>query len=245
MGKVAFVTGASTGIGREICLQLADEGYDIGLMARSKDVLEEVGKIIRGKGRKAVPVAGDVVDDEFLKSSVKKVEEVLGPIDLLVANAGIGEDQPIQRFKSDRARRIYEVNVIGFMQSVAAVLPQMVNRREGHIVGIASLASYISFPKTYVYCASKFAVRAHLEGLALEAADYNIAVTTVCPGFVRTPLTDKNKFKMPMLMEPEEAVRIIIKGIKKKKKVVNFPTTLYFLIRFANILPRFLKKLVL
>ncbi|SMF05396.1 SDR family NAD(P)-dependent oxidoreductase [Pseudobacteriovorax antillogorgiicola] len=245
MTKVAFITGASTGIGHELCLQLADRGYDIGMVARREDLLKELAAKVEAKGRRAVACPCDVVNRDQVQDAVRQVSRELGQIDLLVANAGIGVDQPIQSFDPELAKKIYEVNVIGLMETIAAVLPDMVARRQGHIVGVASLASYISFPKTYVYCASKHAVRAHLDGLRLEAHSFGIKVTTICPGFIKTPLTAKNKFKMPFLMEVDDAVRLMIDGIESGKKVINFPRRLYYLIRIANLLPEALKRRVL
>lgn len=243
--KVAIVTGASSGIGRELCLQLAKEGYDIGLVARRRDLLVELASSIEELGRHAVVMPCDVADSDQMVGAVESIEQRLGTTDLLIANAGIGADLVLKDFDAGEARKIYEVNVIGLMQSIAAVLPGMIERRRGHIVGISSLASFVSFPRTYVYCASKHAVNAHLDGLRLEARRYNIDVTTVCPGFVKTPLTAKNRFPMPLLMEVETAAHIIIKGVKKRKRMIIFPKRLYWLIQVSRLLPMSLRSLVM
>lgn len=243
MRKVAIVTGASSGIGRQLCLELAKEGYDLGLLARSQAALETLAAEIRQLGQTAVVCPCDVSQKQSVFQAVERVHQEFGGVDLLVANAGIGRDQSLKTFDAGQARKIYEVNVIGLMQSIAAVLPQMIQQGRGHIVGISSIAAFISFPKTYVYCASKAAVNAHLEGLRIEAKGYGIDVTTVCPGFIKTPLTAKNKFKMPFLMDVEKAAKIISKGIRKKKSMLIFPKALYLLMLLGRYLPTGLRKI--
>lgn len=240
--KVAFITGASTGIGRELALRLAAEGYELGLAARRQNLLEDLGNELAAKGHKAAIYPCDVRDHEAIEQAVHDCEAELGPIDLLVANAGVAGDLSVKNFDVAKARQIYEVNVIGLMQTVAAVLPSMIKRRSGHIVGISSLASYTSFPRNYVYCASKAAVNAHLEGLRLELLPYGVHVTVICPGFIKTPMTADVRFPMPFLMPVEAAVERILKAIEQKKAKFNFPLPLYLMTRLAAHLPSRLRQ---
>ena len=245
MKKVAIITGASSGIGEELSVQLSKDGYSVAVLARRAELLEKLVTRIEKSGGQALAIPCDVTIFEDMKKAVSLVEDKLGSIDLFVANAGIGRDQRLDRFDATKAKQVYDVNVVGAMQSIAAVLPTMIARKKGHIVGIASMAAFTSFPRTYVYCASKHALVAHLDGLGLEAYKYNIDVTTICPGFIRTPLTSKNKFPMPFLMDADVAVRRMVQGIRKRKRRVIFPRRLYWCVKFLNALPFSIRRRLL
>ncbi len=245
MQKIALITGASTGLGHELAKQLAQSGYDLALVARRRELLEELKGELDKTGRRILVLVADVSRWEQIREAVERSEKELGPIDLLVANAGVSYDAPLHRFNVADARLVYEVNVIGLMQTVAAALPFMMERKRGHIVGVSSLASYISVPRSTVYCSSKAAVSSYLEGLRIELMPMNIKVTTVCPGFVRTPMTQRNKFKMPFLIDAPEAVRIMLSGISRGKAMIHFPSALYFIIRLIRLIPPPIMRLIL
>lgn len=234
---VAFITGASSGIGQELARQLGKKGYAIALVARRRALLHSLQLELSQASIPCLELVCDVCDQQALEAAVHECEEKLGAIDLLIANAGVSWDLPVHRFDVKQARNIYEVNVIGLMQSITAVLPSMLKRRKGHIVGISSLASFISLPRNYVYCASKSAVNAHLEGLALELKPYGISVTTICPGFIKTEMTRGVKRPMPMLMDLEPAVGKMVRAIEQGRRRLVFPLPLYLALRLINVLP--------
>lgn len=238
MSKIAFVTGASTGLGHELAKQLVQAGYDVALVARRLPLLESLKKELDPLGQRVLVIAADVSRWDDIKGAVERTERELGPIDLLIANAGVSLDVPLKRFNVAEARTVYEVNVIGLMQTVAAVLPFFMERKRGHIVGVSSLAAYVSVPRSTVYCSSKAAVSSYLEGLRVELMPLNIPVTTICPGFVRTPMTQKNKFKMPFLLDAPDAVRIMMRGIAARKAMVHFPSSLYFIVLALRAVPK-------
>jgi short-subunit dehydrogenase len=237
LSKIAFVTGASTGLGHELAKQLVAAGYDVALVARRLTLLEDLKKELDPLGRRVLVLAADVSRWDEIKAAVDRTEKELGPIDLLIANAGVSLDAPLKRFNVAEARTVYEVNVIGLMQTVAAVLPYFMERQRGHIVGVSSLAAYISVPRSTVYCSSKAAVSSYLEGLRVELMPLKIKVTTVCPGFVRTPMTQKNKFKMPFLLDAPDAVRIMMRGIEAKKTMIHFPSSLAMIVKGLRLIP--------
>ncbi|WP_176736687.1 SDR family NAD(P)-dependent oxidoreductase [Oligoflexus tunisiensis] len=245
MSKIAFVTGASTGLGHELARQLVQAGYDVALVARRFALLEALKKELDPLGRRVLVIAADVSRWEDIKGAVDRTEKELGPIDLLIANAGVSLDAPLKRFNVAEARLVYEVNVIGLMQTVAAVLPYFMERKRGHIVGVSSLAAYLSFPRSTVYCSSKAAVSSYLEGLRIELMPLKIPVTTICPGFVRTPMTQKNKFKMPFLLDAPDAVRIMMRGIEARKATVHFPSSLAVIVQLLRLVPKPLFRQVL
>jgi short-subunit dehydrogenase len=220
---VAVVTGASSGIGVELARQLAADGTKVALLARRVDLLASLADEIRGKGGVALEIECDVRDLFNVKAAVVEAAKELGPIDLAIANAGIGHVIPAEEFDSRLVEDIIRTNLMGTVHLVEAVLPEMLARRQGQIVGVSSLAAYRGFPQTHAYCASKAGMNTFLEGLRAEVADHGITVTTVCPGFVRTPMTAKNRGAMPFLLDAEECARRILRAARARRRVYNFP----------------------
>jgi short-subunit dehydrogenase len=235
--SVAAVTGASTGIGRALALELARHGCRVGLLARRRDLLQETADAIRAAGSHATVNPCDVTDRAQVAQAVNEVTRALGPVDLLIANAGMGRAVPVGRFDGRLIAEMYQVNVLGAIYAIEAVLPSMLERRHGHIAGVASLAGYRGFPATSVYCATKAAMITQLEGLRVELAAYGVRVTTVCPGFVRTPMTGRNSGPMPFLLEPEDAARRIVRAIRRGRRVYNFPWPLALALWLVRRLP--------
>jgi short-subunit dehydrogenase len=233
---VAFITGASSGIGESLSRLLARRGYAIGAFARSADKLDALVQHIEAAGGKAMSLPGDVTIRDDLEAAKAKLEASLGPADLVIANAGVGFIMPVHKIDPEKTRQIILVNVVGAMQTIEIFLPQMLERGSGHIVGISSLAGYQGVPTTASYGASKAALTIYLESLRCELLPRGIHVTTVCPGFVETPMTAGNK-KMPFLMGVEEAARRIADGIERRKRVLRFPLTLSLLLRLVQWLP--------
>ena len=143
----------------------------------------------------------------------------------------------MRNFDTDIMATILQTNVMGAIYCISEVLPSMLEQKQGHIVGISSLAAYRSFPYTHAYSASKSALSAHLQGLALELKPHGIKVSTICPGFIKTPMTAKNKFAMPFIMEADQAALKIMNAIKKERKVYNFPWQTYLLVKATGFLP--------
>ena len=237
MIHVALVTGASTGIGRSLARQLADQGAKVACVARRGDLLDELAAEIRDHGGTAFPIVADVRDREAIHAAVAKTERDLGPIDLLIANAGIGQTIPAEAFDAAVFDDTIRTNLMGTVYAVEAVLPSMLRRGAGQIAGISSLAGYRGLPETHAYCASKAAMNSFLEGLRAEVRPRGIFVTTICPGFIRTPMTSKNKHPMPFLLEPEEAARRILKAIRAKRRVYNFPLPMAAFTKLVHFLP--------
>lgn len=235
MPKRAVITGASSGIGAELARVLARRGWSVALLARRADLLDELAKEI---GPSAVSIACDVTDSESVRDAVRKGEELLGgAFDLAVANAGVSGPTHATKFSLDDAERIIRVNVLGMFYLFDAVIPGMVERRSGQFAGIASLAGLRGLPTSSVYSASKSAMQSFLEASRGELAPYGVKVTTVNPGFIATPMTEKNKFKMPFLMNVGDAAVIIADGIERGARVVEFPRLLAYAIRLLRLFP--------
>ncbi len=234
---VAWVTGASSGLGEEIAVALARQGRPVALSARRTEELERVQERIRGEGGLGAVVPCDVGDRSEVARAGAEVEETLGPVELLVANAGISRDTPIQELDAGAVEEVFRVNVMGMVYAVEAVLPGMLRRKNGHLVGISSVAGFRGLPRRPAYSASKAAMTAFLEGVRVDLQGTGVDVTVVSPGWVRTPLTERNRHPMPFLMEVDEAVRIILRGVEGRRRHVAFPWPLVAAVRLLRILP--------
>jgi NADP-dependent 3-hydroxy acid dehydrogenase YdfG len=234
---VAIITGASSGIGKALALLLGAEGYLVGLIARRRDELEAVAAAIEGAGGRAIPAAADVADRAALRDAVAKCEDALGPAEVLVASAGFGAPTRLDPLNTGDVERTIKVNVLGVVYSVEAVLPGMIARRHGHLLAISSLAAFKGLPGESAYCASKAAVNAYMEGLRIALGKKDVVVTTVCPGFVKTPMATMNS-AMPFIMTADQAARRIARLIARRcGGVRSFPLPMTVLMALVARLP--------
>lgn len=181
--------------------------------------------------------AADVADRQATLAAFAQLREKLGPVDLMVANAGVGRPTTLDPINVAEIEQMFRVNVFGMIYSIEAVLPEMLRRKSGHIAAVSSLGGYKGLPGESGYCSTKAAVNCYVEGLRIHLRDKGIAVTTICPGFVKTPMTDVNEFKMPFLMSAEKAARKIVRALERKKKVYNFPLGTTLLVKMSRWLP--------
>lgn len=232
-----MITGASSGIGRGLAVELARRGAKVGLIARRADVLEEVIREVEGVGSNAVALPADVQDASSLAAAAEKLRAEFGPIDIMIANAGIGPTRDAAEINAEEIAGVINVNVIGASNSAAAVIPAMVARGSGQLVVISSLAAYRGLPKSAAYCASKAAVSAFFESLRLDLGPRGIDVTIIHPGFIKTPLTKGRDAQMPFLMELDDAVKKMVRAIEHRRKRYSFPWQLATIVRAGLIMP--------
>jgi short-subunit dehydrogenase len=235
--QVAVVTGASSGIGWALARALAADGARVGLVARRREPLEKLAGEIAATGGTSALVAADVADRAQVQAAVADLSARLGPVDLLVANAGVGAPTLLDPMNVADVEKQIRVNTLGVVYAIDAVLPEMLRRGKGHLAAVSSLAAYKGLPGESGYCASKAAVNAFLEGLRIQLRGRGIAVTTICPGFVRTPMTAVNDFRMPFLLEADEAARRIVRALHRKRKVYNFPWQMALFMKMLAWLP--------
>lgn len=236
--KRAVLTGASSGIGLELARELARRGYDVALLARRAELLEQTARELSASGVRAVAIACDVADGAAVRDAVLRGEEALGgPFDLAIANAGVSIPNHATRFNIADADQVIRVNVLGVMYLYDAVIPGMIERRSGRFVGVASVAGLRGLPTSGPYSASKAAVQAFLEAARIELVPYRVGVTIVNPGFVVTEMTAKNRFHMPFLMKASKAARIIADGIDRGKRVIEFPRRMSLVMRLTRLIP--------
>lgn len=236
--KVVFITGASSGIGSELALQLAAKGATLGLLARRREMLNELAAQVEKNGGTTRGFAADVTDKNSVFAAAEELRKEFGKIDVLIANAGIaGGAVHAQNLQPESFAQVMNVNLIGAVNSVAAVLPQMLERKSGQLVAISSLAAYRGLPKSAAYCASKAAMTALFESLRVDLKGGGISVTTIHPGFIKTPLTAGREKRMPFLMELPAATAKIVRIIERKKKIAAFPFPLSTLVRAGQMFP--------
>ncbi len=238
--QVAIITGASSGIGWALAKELARQGAKVGLVARRRDNLEKLQGEIRAAGGQAALAAADVAQRGPTVEAIRSLIEQFGQVDLLVANAGVGAPTALEPLNTSDIEKMFQVNTFGTVYAIEAVLPAMLARGSGHLAAVSSAAAYKGLPGESGYCASKAAVNVFMEGLRIHLRDRGIHVTTICPGFVRTPMTEVNKFKMPWLMGPDEAARRITRALARKKKEYTFPWQMAVLMKVTRWLPDWL-----
>jgi short-subunit dehydrogenase len=239
-GQVAVITGASSGIGWALARTLAAEGCKVGLVARRREQLAELAGQIEKSGGVAAFAVADVIERAQIVAAIHELAARLGPVDLLIANAGVGAPTTVEPFNVGDIEKMFRVNVLGVVYSLEAVLPQMLQRRRGHLAAISSLAAYKGLPGESAYTSSKAAVNVFMDGLRIQLRSKGIAVTTICPGFVQTPMTAVNEFKMPWLLSAEEAARHIVHALKRKRKIYNFPWQMALLMKLLRWAPDWL-----
>lgn len=220
--KNILITGASTGIGSELVRQLSGYNCNLFLVARREELLLDLAESFNKKSKIAF-YKTDVAQKEEVKKTFNRIIKEFGRIDIAILNAGIDQKTRVTNFNSEDAEITMGVNFFGLVNWIELLLTDFMKERRGTIIGVTSLADVKGFPGSGYYCASKAAASHLLESLRIDLKKFNVKVITVKPGFVKTPMTDKNDFYMPFLIDVEKAVRIMIKGIIKEKRVIEFP----------------------
>ncbi len=234
-----FITGAAGGIGQGTAQALASSGCRLGLIDRNALALGAVAAALRAAGATVASAPADVTDGPALASAVALIAAKVGEPDVLVACAGIGG---LSRVPPDLdiagLRATLEVNVVGVALAIEAILPGMIARGRGHIIGVSSVAGYRGLPWMVSYSASKAAITAYLEGLRPALRRRGITITTACPGFVRTALTEGTPFRNPVpMMEPEEAGRRIARAVFRRPRNCVFPLSTAVGMAFLRLVP--------
>lgn len=239
--KVVLLTGASSGIGEALALAMAKRGARLGLLARREELLKELcGKCVQNGGE-ARFYAVDVTDAKAVAESAESLRNEFGKIDVLIANAGIGGNNPQTRnLNPEAVKTVIDINLLGAVNAVSAVLPSMLANKSGQLVAISSLAGFRGLPKSAAYSASKAGMTAFFESVRLDVQDKGIFVTIIQPGFIKTPLTSGRENKMPFLMELDDSMPHFLNAIENRKKFAAFPWQLATLVRAARFFPAWL-----
>jgi short-subunit dehydrogenase len=232
--KAVFITGGTTGIGMELAKIYAGKGWKVGVCGRERSKYEESFEAHRDN---VSFYQVDVANRAELKAAIADFSKSIG-LDLLIANAGIGYKFKTKVPDFEWSYKMVHVNLLGVMYAFEAALDVMIPRSKGQIVAISSIAGYNGLPGVSAYSATKAAVQKYCESLHLDLRQFNINVTTICPGFVETPLTSNNQHAMPFLVKAPRAAELIARAIEKKKMVYAFPFFFATLVRILGLLPR-------
>jgi short-subunit dehydrogenase len=232
--KAVFITGGTTGMGMELAKLYAKKGWKVGVCGRDRTKYEEHFQTYQDI---VSYYQVDVANRAELKAAIADFSKSIG-LDLLIANAGIGYKFKTKIPDFEWSYKMVNVNLLGVMYAFEAALDVMVPRSKGQLVAISSIAGYNGLPGVSAYSATKAAVQKYCESLHIDLRQFNINVTTICPGFVDTPLTQSNRHKMPFIMTAPKAAELIARAIEKKKMVYAFPFFFATIVRILGMLPR-------
>ncbi|SIS36687.1 SDR family NAD(P)-dependent oxidoreductase [Insolitispirillum peregrinum] len=235
--RIAWVTGAGKGIGAAVAVALAREGWTVAVSARTADDLERLARQVGDVPGGIHPVPLDVTDEDAVARAVAVIEQTLGPIELAILNAGTHCPMDVDDFSCATLRRLWEVNVMGTSHCLAAVMPRLTARRRGRIMMVASVAGYIGLPTAAAYGPGKAALINLAESLHPGLKERGVTLQLVNPGFVKTPLTDKNDFPMPFLISADTAAARIIAATRSHSFEVTFPRRFTWMLKVIRCLP--------
>ena len=233
--QVVWITGASSGLGEALAHEYANDGAEVCLSARSENKLDMVNNALTRPG-KVYPC--DVTNDYQLTKTVGQILLDNSELDLAILNAGTYRPVSLADLNSDDARDLFEINFFSIVRTIELIVPHMAARGRGHIVVVGSVAGDVGLPYAAFYSASKSALNRLCESLQPELAHKGVKISIVNPGFIKTPLTDKNEFPMPFLISAERAARLIRRGVQKQRFEIRFPFLMGLSMRILSRLPK-------
>ena len=234
MKKTIWITGGSTGIGKALAIRFANEGWNVAISARRENLLKELSD--RYENISSFPL--DVTNKENCKNIFNQVKEKFDEIDICFFSTGTWDPKKEKDIDVEQIENVFKINFFGTVNSIKAVEEYYKNRNEGTIAIVSSIAGYRGLPNSTGYGPSKSALNNLAESLYFDFGRHNVRVCLVSPGFIKTPMTDKNDFKMPFLKTPEFAADKIYEGLVNKKSFeIHFPKELTLTLKFFSILP--------
>lgn len=233
-----LITGASSGIGKALAERLAREKNELYLISRNEIKLKTLADQINNLGAAAVIYTCDVSNKNEVRECYNKIKTAHGVPEIAILNSGVSYRTSTSRIEINKAEEIMNVNFFGVIHFIQLLLEDYLKRGSGVIAGVSSLADVRGFPRSGFYSASKAALSRYLESLRVELKPRGIKIITIRPGFVKTPMTDKNEFKMPFIMSAEKSAEIIFSGLVNEKSVISFP----FIMRMITNLLRYLPQ---
>ncbi len=237
MKKIVFVTGASSGIGKALSIKFANSGWKVLASARRLDLLKKLDK--ESKNLNAIiPIKMDISNKKTVSSQVNKIIKKFGTPDIVLLNAGTNNPNTKNIFSIQETEQIFKINFFGTLNCLHALLPFLKKNPPSQVIFMSSVAGYRGLPYAAAYCSSKSAITTFAESIYNQCKSLGIAIRVINPGFVKTPLTDKNKFKMPMIIPVEKAADIMYKKIVFSKKFeINCPWLFCFIMKILRVLP--------
>lgn len=231
---IVWITGASSGIGAAVALEMANRGWQVAISARSRDKLDKIAELRSN----ITAISCDVTDRDGMSKTAQKIEAEIGSLAMIIANAGIYLPTHFPKFDVSIFDDSFAVNLTGTVNMIAASYPYMIERNKGQIVLVSSVAGYNGLPTSAAYGATKAALLNMGEAMAVDLAKYGLSVNMVAPGFIDTPATQQNTFHMPALMDVTKAAKVMVDGLEKNHTRITFPKRFTFWLRFLTFLPR-------
>lgn len=245
--KAILITGASSGIGRGLALAYAKSDISLFLTGRDKTRLTEVIHLCEKKGAKVYSASIDVTNKQAMSKWIQACDDSVS-LDLVIANAGVSTSSIGEAAGEDaleKQQMVFDVNLQGSLNTIFPILPRMQQRHSGHIVLMSSMASFRGLPRSPAYAASKAAIKIYGEAMGARWKKEGINFSVICPGFIETPLTDRNKYFMPFKITLDSAIKRIIKGIHRRKPFIPFPWPMHVMCYILSILPTRLAQLIM
>ena len=231
---IVWITGASSGIGAAVALEMANRGWQVAISARSRDKLDKIAELHSN----ITAISCDVTDRDGMSKTAQKIEAEIGSLAMIIANAGIYLPTHFPKFDVSIFDDSFAVNLTGTVNMIAASYPYMIERNKGQIVLVSSVAGYNGLPTSAAYGATKAALLNMGEAMAVDLAKYGLSVNMVAPGFIDTPATQQNTFHMPALMDVTKAAKVMVDGLQKNRTRITFPKRFTFWLRFLTFMPR-------
>ncbi len=237
MSKKIWITGASSGIGKALAVKFANNGWKVAISARRENLLQELSR--NNSNIFSFPL--DVKDKESAKKVFQNIINEFKNLDICVFCTGMHDPDAEKKLSAEKIREIMETNFFGTLNCIMAVNDYFREKKSGHISIVSSVAGYRGLPAAYGYCASKSALSNLAESIYFDFKRHNVRVSLVSPGFIKTPMTDKNKFSMPMIKSPEFAAEKMFIGLTKKNSFeIHFPIAFTFFMKLLKIMPNWL-----
>ena len=237
MTKKIWITGASSGIGRALAIKFSNEGWQVAASARRENLLNDLNK----NNPNIHAFVLDVKDEKSVRNVFQNILQKFETLDICVFATGIHDPEAEKKLSSEKIREIMETNFFGTLNCIMAVNSFFREKKDGHIAIVSSVAGYRGLPAASGYCASKAALTSLAESLYFDFKRKNVKVSLISPGFIKTPMTDKNTFPMPMIRSPEYAAEKIFIGLTKKSSFeIHFPKSFTILLKLLKIMPNWL-----
>ena len=235
--KKIWITGASSGIGKALAIKFAQEGWQVAVSARRENLLQDLSR--NNSNIFSFPL--DVKNENSTKSVFQSIIEKFKTLDICVFCTGIHDPEREKKLDSEKIREIMETNFFGTLNCIMAVNTYFKEKKNGHISIVSSVAAYRGLPAASGYCASKSALTSLAESLYFDFKKYNVRISVISPGFIKTPMTDKNKFPMPMIQSAEFAAEKMFTGLTKKNSFeIHFPIAFTMMMKLLKIMPNWL-----
>jgi short-subunit dehydrogenase len=236
MKKTIIITGASSGLGAALAVKYSNAGNNLFLFARSEERLYKTALICKNNGASVTTIIADVTDASTMQNHLDKIAEQHS-VDIVVACAGVSAGTLDGPETLTQVNKIFSTNVNGVINTVMPLIPYMIRKKSGNIVIISSMAGMLGLSSAPSYSASKGAVRMFSDALNGYLKTYNVHVSNVIPGYIKTPMTAVNQFPMPFQISADKAAEKIIHAVERNKGVIAFPMSIYFVMKILNLLP--------